>query len=78
MAGKTVSVNIRMDANQKAKADELFAELGMSLATACNVFVRQCLRERGIPFQVKIDGPAREAAEADLPAKQAPREEENR
>ena len=52
MAGNTTNISIRMDADLKAQADALFAELGMHLSTACNIFVRQSLREGGIPFEV--------------------------
>ncbi len=53
MAGNTTNISIRMDADLKAQADALFAELGMNLTTAFNIFVRQSLREGGIPFEVK-------------------------
>ena len=46
-----------MDADLKAQADALFNELGMNLTTAFNIFVRQSLREGGIPFEVKLDQP---------------------
>ena len=45
MAGKTTNISIRMDANLKAQADALFAELGMNLSTAFNIFVRQPNKE---------------------------------
>ena len=32
------NVSIRMDTELKAQADELFAELGMNLSTAFNIF----------------------------------------
>lgn len=57
MAGKTVNGSIRMDADLKARADELYAELGMNLSAAFNIFVRQSLREGGLPFTVKINRP---------------------
>ena len=41
-----------MDSELKAQADLLFEELGMNLSTAFNIFVRQALRERGIPFTI--------------------------
>ena len=40
-----------MDADLKAQADALFNELGMNLTTAFNIFVRQALREGGIPLR---------------------------
>ena len=43
-----------MDSDVKARADALFAELGMNLTTAFNIFVRQSLREGGVPFEVKV------------------------
>ena len=57
MAGNTTNISIRMDADLKAQADALFAELGMNLSTAFNIFVRQSLREGGIPFEVKLEQP---------------------
>ena len=41
----TTNVSIRMDSDLKAQADALFAELGMNLSTAFNIFVRQSLRD---------------------------------
>lgn len=52
MAGNTTNVTIRMDAEIKAQADALFNQLGMSLTTAINIFVRQALREERIPFPI--------------------------
>ena len=34
----TTNVSIRMDSDLKAQADALFAELGMNLSTAFNIF----------------------------------------
>ena len=45
-------VNIRMDDDLKTSADVLFGELGMSMSTAVNVFVRQAVRQGGLPFEV--------------------------
>ena len=52
MAGKTSNISIRMDADLKAAAEALYSELGMNLSTAFNIFVRQSLREGGIPFRI--------------------------
>lgn len=60
MAGMTTNISIRMDSELKAQADELFAELGMNMSTAFNIFVRQSLREGGIPFEISLNGPNRE------------------
>ena len=53
MAKSTTSnISIRMDSDLKAAAEALYEELGMNLSTAFNIFVRQSLRERGIPFKI--------------------------
>ena len=48
-----INVNIRMDRDLKESADLLFSSMGFNMTTAVNTFVRQCLRERSIPFQIK-------------------------
>ena len=48
-----LNISIRTDAGFEGWADALFAELGMNLSTAFNIFVRQSFREGGIPFEVK-------------------------
>lgn len=49
-----VEVTVHMDEEVEAAAEQLFGELGMDLDTAVNVFVRQALREGGIPFPVTV------------------------
>ncbi|BDC90497.1 DNA-damage-inducible protein J [Leptogranulimonas caecicola] len=66
----TTNVTIRMDEDLKRQADELFAEMGMSFTTAVNVFTRQAIRERRIPFDIFVGSPSasvdRDAVEAAL------------
>lgn len=68
MAGNTTNISIRMDTELKAQADALFAELGMNISTAFNIFVRQSLREGGLPFNVKLNQPNKETIAAMLEA----------
>lgn len=68
MAGTTTNISIRMDADLKAQADALFAELGMNLSTAFNIFVRQSLREGRIPFDIALNHPNKETIAAMLEA----------
>jgi DNA-damage-inducible protein J len=70
MAGATTNISIRMDAELKAQADALFAELGMNLSTAFNIFVRQALRDGGIPFEISLNQPKKETIAAMLEAEQ--------
>lgn len=64
----TSNISIRMDSNLKAAAEELYEELGMNLSTAFNIFVRQSLRERGIPFKITEKTPNNETVSALLEA----------
>ena len=48
-----ININIRMDRDLKERADILFSKMGLNMTTAVNTFVRQCLREESIPFQIK-------------------------
>lgn len=53
----TTNISIRMDADLKSAAEELFADLGMNISTAFNIFVRQSLREGRIPFIISQEKP---------------------
>ena len=64
----TTNISIRMDTQLKAAAEELYSELGMNLSTAFNIFVRQSLREGGIPFKITTDTPNQETVSAMLEA----------
>lgn len=52
---KTTNISIRMDKELKNQADKVFGEIGMSLTTAFNIFVRQTLRQGKIPFEIYTD-----------------------
>ena len=68
MSTATTNISIRMDAALKAQADILFAELGMNLSTAFQIFVRQSLREGRIPFDIALEKPNKETIAALLEA----------
>ena len=51
------TANISIDADVKAKAQALFAELGLDLSTAIGIFLRQAIYENGIPFDVTREVP---------------------
>ncbi len=54
---KNVNVTLRVDEDLKKQADALFSELGLNLTTAFNIFLRQAVREQGIPFMVSKNVP---------------------
>ena len=45
-------VNIRIDDELKSRADSIFEELGLNMTTAFTIFVRQTIRQGGIPFEI--------------------------
>ncbi len=47
------ALTIRLDADLKKKFDSLCEEFGMSTNTAFNIFVRQVVRSRRIPFSIE-------------------------
>lgn len=51
------TANISIDAEIKKEAQELFADLGMDLSTAVNIFLRQAIYENGIPFEISRNTP---------------------
>ena len=65
------SMTIRMNKDVKQQAQQIFSELGMDMTTAINVFLRQAINHRGLPFDVTLNTPnsvtlaAMEAAEND-------------
>jgi len=53
----TVLLNVRLDADLKKQAEELFSDFGMTMTTAVNVFLRQAVREQALPFTVSRERP---------------------
>ncbi|MCD8308020.1 MAG: type II toxin-antitoxin system RelB/DinJ family antitoxin [Clostridia bacterium] len=46
---------IRVDEEVKAQAEAVCDELGMSLSTAINIYLKKLGRERRIPFDLSVD-----------------------
>ena len=51
----TTNINIRTDAAIKSQAESIFEAFGLNMSTAINMFLRQTIRENGIPFELKLD-----------------------
>ena len=51
------NLNIRTDKDVKEQAEQLFAELGLNMTTAINLFLRTAIRKHGIPFDLFLDVP---------------------
>jgi addiction module RelB/DinJ family antitoxin len=46
------NINIRVDSDIKAQSQSLFENLGLDMTTAINIFLRQALKKRAIPFEI--------------------------
>ena len=57
MANNTSNVSFRIDTGIKNQADQLFAQLGLNMTTAFNIFLRQSVREGCIPFDITVNTP---------------------
>ncbi len=51
------NLNIRTEKAVKEAAESIFAELGLNMTTAVNMFLKQTIRENGIPFSLKLNTP---------------------
>lgn len=60
----SVNLNIRTDKEVKAQAEKVFNALGLNMTTAVNIFLRQAIRENGIPFEVRLNVPNKTTAAA--------------
>jgi len=56
MNNKT-SMTIRTDSHVKLQAQHLFANLGLDMSTAVNLFLRQSIKHQGIPFNITLEKP---------------------
>ena len=54
---ESANLNIRTDKEVKLAAEKLFDSLGMNMSTAINIFLRQSIRENGIPFEIRLNTP---------------------
>ena len=53
MIKQSSTINIRVDAQLKKDAEELFNDLGLTMSTAIAMFLRSALNNDGIPFEVR-------------------------
>ena len=51
----TTNISIRMDTELKKQAESMFAEMGLNMTTAMNIFLRQVVRQGKIPFEIATD-----------------------
>lgn len=64
----TTTFSVRVDSEVKKQCEALYNDLGMTLTTAINVFLRQSLRVGGLPFELRQERPNKETIAAMLEA----------
>lgn len=50
---KTAVLNVRIEPELKAQAEEVMRQIGLTPAVAINLFYRQIVWHQGLPFEVK-------------------------
>lgn len=52
---ESLTLNVRVDANDKKNFEQFCNSVGMNVSTAVNMFIKAVLREQKLPFEVKSD-----------------------
>ena len=60
----TVPTQVRIEEELKRQSMELFAQLGIDMSSAMNMFLKQCVMRGGLPFAVEIPQYRSEVLEA--------------
>lgn len=50
---ESLTLNVRVDANDKKNFEQFCNNVGMNVSTAVNMFIKAVLREQRLPFEVK-------------------------
>lgn len=60
MPSNIPATTIRIEPEVKKEATVILDELGLSMSTAVNAFLKALVREGGMPFEMKVKKPASE------------------
>lgn len=60
----TTNINVRVDSGLKQEAEALFNDLGLTMSSAINMFLRSAVIHDGIPFEIKRQTPNAETRAA--------------
>ena len=61
---RKVSTNISLDPKLKEESMILFSKFGLDLSTAISIFLQQSVREKRIPFEIRLEIPNEETKQA--------------
>ena len=56
----TSVTTVRVDKELKEKTNEIFKNMGVSFSTAVTMFLVQCVKENGLPFDANGDSISKE------------------
>ena len=62
MAAKSANLYVRIEPDVKEQAESILSALGIPASNAINMFYKQIILNRGLPFEVKI--PAKKSVNA--------------
>lgn len=51
---KTTNIYVRLEPGLKEEAETILAQLGIPVSNAVNIFLKQVVMQRGLPFEVKL------------------------
>ena len=54
MAAKSANLYARIEPDVKEKAESILSTLGIPASSAINMFYKQIILQRGLPFEVKL------------------------
>ncbi|MGP1366826.1 MAG: type II toxin-antitoxin system RelB/DinJ family antitoxin [Schwartzia sp. (in: firmicutes)] len=61
---QTTNLNVRTNHEIKRQAEAVFNELGLTMTSAINLFLRASIRQNGMPFPLTLHTPNRITREA--------------
>lgn len=62
----TKSVNFRVDEELKKNADAILSEMGLTMSSALNIFLKQMVNKRALPFVIEAADPFYSKANQEL------------
>lgn len=64
MSSLTSAINVQVDSETKKAATTILSDLGLSMSTAINIFLKQVVKRDGLPFEVRNPKPSKELLQA--------------
>ena len=52
---ESLTLNVRVDANDKKSFEQFCNSVGMNVSTAVNLFIKAVLREQKLPFEIRSE-----------------------